>query len=157
MNKDYEDFIKIIKAVLQIYKNDQDKKYIKNILALTVRMLENISPIKVSKKAQKLANERGLGPLQQFNWQKQNKVNGMKDFKRKIFHWEHYYPVEQIIQELLSINKINNDSIYSVIKKVEIVWILKEENQKLDKMFRSKRPNPSLAYKKAGIKIMSIK
>jgi hypothetical protein len=78
----------------------------------------------------------------------------MNDPKRKIFHWEHYYPVEQLIRELSKLKEFDDASIYRVIKKAKIVWILKEENRKLDKVAKSIRPNPKKAYKEAGIELV---
>jgi hypothetical protein len=148
---DYKDFIEILKVIIPIYKNNKKSVHIKKILVFTVRMLEYVSTVKVSEAAQKEANRLGLGPLNKYRWEEQTRKNKMNDKNRKIFHWEHYYPVEQIIKELLSIKKVEDASIYKVIKKTEIVWILKEENKKLDKKYKSFRPNPNLAYKKSGI------
>jgi hypothetical protein len=49
---------------------------------------------------------------------------------------------------------LNDSSIYKIIRKAKIVWILKEENRKLDKVAKSIRPNPKKAYKEAGIELV---
>jgi hypothetical protein len=152
--KEYQDFIEIIKVILPLYKNNPKEVYLKKILVVTIRMLEYISPITASKKAQIIADKQGLGPLSEYIWKDQKSKNGLNDPKRKIFHWEHYYPVEQLIRELIELKKLNDQSIYKVIRKAKIVWILKEENRKLDKNYKSIRPNPKKAYKEAGIKLL---
>jgi hypothetical protein len=149
--KKYKDFIVIIKVIVDLYKENKSSKHLKKILVATIRMLEYISPVKASKLAQKQANKMGLDKLTKYKWEDQTKKGGMKDKGRKIFHWEHYYPVEQIINELVNLEKLDDRSIYRIIKKTRIVWILKSENKKLDKIAKSIRPNPKLSYKKAGI------
>jgi hypothetical protein len=150
----HKDFIVIIKVLVDLYKENKSSKHLKKILVTTIRMLEYVSPVQVSKLAQKQAKKMGLDKLTKYNWEDQTKNGGMKDKGRKIFHWEHYYPVEQIIKELVKLEKLDDRSIYKVIKKTKIVWILKSENKKLDKIAKSIRPNPKLSYKKAGIVIV---
>jgi hypothetical protein len=154
MERKYQEFVDILKVILPIYKNNQKKVHLKKILVITIRMLEYISPRTSSKKAQILANRKGLGQLEDYIWEHQKRKTGMNDPKRKIFHWEHYYPVEQLIRELSKLKKFDDASIYRVIKKAKIVWILKEENRKLDKVAKSIRPNPKKAYKEAGIELV---
>jgi hypothetical protein len=151
---DYKNFIEILKVIIPIYKNNKKSVHIKKILVFTVRMIEYVSAIKVSEAAQNEANRLGLGPLSEFKWEQQTKKSGMNDKNRKVFHWEHYYPVEQIIKELCAFEKLKADDIFKVISKTKIVWILKEENKRLDKIAKSIRPDPELAYKEAGIKIV---
>jgi hypothetical protein len=150
----YKDFIEIIKVLVDLYKENKSSKHLKKILVKTIRMLEYVSPVQVSKLAQKQAKKMGLDRLTKYKWEDQTKNGGMRDKERKIFHWEHYYPVEQIIKELVKLEKLDDRSIYKVIKKTKIVWILKSENKKLDKIAKSIRPNPKLSYKKAGIVIV---
>ena len=151
MDHNFQDFVDILKVLLPIYKNDQNKGYIKEIIVRTLRMVESILPMDVSKKAQEIADSMGIGSLYQYGWLKQNKKNGMKDYDRSIFHWEHYVPIQQQLNELLELNEINDDTIYKVIRKGKICWILKKENEVLDKIAKSNRPNPEEAYQKAGI------
>jgi hypothetical protein len=152
--QEYEDFIKILKVLVPIFKKSEESVHIKKILVKTVRMLEYVSNINVSKAAQDEADRLGLKSLNEYRWEDQTKKSGMNDKKRKIFHWEHYYPVEQIINELLSLKVLDKESIYEVIKKTEIVWILKEENKKLDKKYKSFRPDPDKSYKETGIVLL---
>jgi hypothetical protein len=152
--KEYEDFIEILKVLVPIFKKNKKSIHIKKILVKTIRMIEYVSNINVSKAAQDEADRLGLKSLTEYRWEDQTKKSGMNDKKRKIFHWEHYYPVEQIIKDLLSLSDLDKESIYKVIKKTEIVWILKEENKKLDKKYKSFRPDPSKSYKEVGIDLL---
>lgn len=157
MNNKYKDFIDIIKVVLPIYKKDYSKGYMKEILVRTLRMVESVSPMDVSKAAQDEANKMGIGSLYNYGWLKQNKKTGMKDYDRSIFHWEHYYPIQQQVEDLLSLESYEDEDIYNVINNGKICWILKEENRLLDKIAKSKRPNPQEAYEKAGIILLGEK
>jgi hypothetical protein len=152
--KKYSNFINILKVLVPIYENNKKSKPMKKILVTAVRMLEYVSKRKASKAAQEIADRMGIGPLIKYIWEDQTNKNKMNDINRKIFHWEQYYPVEQIIQELVNLEELDEESILSVIKKVKIIWILKSENKKLDKIAKSVRPNPKLAYEKAGIEIV---
>lgn len=157
MDSKFQDFVDILKVLLPIYKNDQSKGYIKEIIVRTLRMVESILPMDVSKNAQEVADSMGIGPLYQYGWLKQNKKNGMKDYDRSIFHWEHYVPIQQQLNELLELNEINDDAIYQIIKKGKICWILKKENEVLDKIARSNRPNSEETYRQAGIELLGEK
>jgi hypothetical protein len=154
MDSKFQDFVDILKVLLPIYKNDQSKGYIKEIIVRTLRMVESILPMDVSKNAQIVADSMGIGSLYQYGWLKQNKKNGMKDYDRSIFHWEHYVPIQQQLNDLLELKEITDDSIYQIIKKGKICWILKKENAVLDKIARSSRPNPEETYRLAGIELL---
>jgi len=153
----YQDFIDILKIAIPIYKQDMSKGYIKEIIVRTIRMAESLSPLDVSKAAQETADLMNIGSLYQYNWLDQKKKNRMKDFDRSIFHWEHYTPIQQTLNELISLDLLTDDEIYNIIKKAKICWILKKENKKLDRIAKSKRPNPEETYKKAGIILLGEK
>lgn len=157
MDSKFQDFVDILKVLLPIYKNDQSKGYIKEIIIRTLRMVESVLPMDVSRKAQEVADSMGIGSLYQYGWLKQNKKNGMKDYDRSIFHWEHYVPIQQQLNELLNLKEINDNDIYNIIRKGKICWILKKENEILDKIARSNRPNPEETYRQAGIELLGEK
>jgi hypothetical protein len=85
MDSKFQDFVDILKVLLPIYKNGR-KRYIKDIIVRTLRMVESILPMDVSKGAQEVADSMGIGSLYQYGWLEQNKKNVMKDFHRSIFH-----------------------------------------------------------------------
>ena len=150
MDSKFQDFVDILKVLLPIYKNGR-KRYIKDIIVRTLRMVESILPMDVSKGAQEVADSMGIGSLYQYGWLEQNKKNVMKDFHRSIFHWEHYIPIQQQLNDLLEFKEIDDNAIYQVINRGKICWILKKENDALDKIARSIRPNPEEAYLQVGI------
>jgi hypothetical protein len=154
MNPKYQDFVDILKVLLSIYKKDISKGYIKEIIVRTLRMVESVSPLDVSKAAQDKANQMGIGSLYQYGWLKQNTASGMKDFDRSIFHWEHFVPIQQQLNDLMNLESLTDEEIYNIIKKGKICWILKEENKSLDKIARSTRPSPEVAYQQAGIVLL---
>jgi hypothetical protein len=73
MERKYQEFVDILKVILPIYKNNQKKVHLKKILVITIRMLEYISPRTSSKKAQILANRKGLGQLEDYIWEHQKR------------------------------------------------------------------------------------
>ena len=107
----------------------------------------------VSTRAQQTASEKGLGDLRHFRWKDQ--PGKMKDPGRKIYHWEHVLPVSQIMLLLLegTSEDYNLDRMISLLRSVDIAWILKEENAELTRLdFSTRRPIiPWLAYKEANI------
>jgi hypothetical protein len=157
MNPKYQDFVDIIKVLINIYKKDTTKGYIKEIIVRTIRMVESVSPLDVSKAAQDKADQMGIGSLYQYGWLKQNTLSGMKDFDRSIFHWEHFVPIQQQLNDLMNLESLTDEEIYNIIKKGKICWILKEENKSLDKIARSTRPSPEFAYQQAGIVLLGAK
>jgi hypothetical protein len=88
--------------------------------------------------------------LHKMNWHNQNKF----DPGRKIFHYEHYITVSNIRN--ICLRSENEDDILRILISIpQIVWILKEEDNKLTKLgYRSKRSNPEEAYWKAEIEIV---
>ena len=157
ISSNYNDFIEIIKVVLKVYQKDTSKGYIKEILTRTIRMIESVSPMDVSMAAQAKADEMNLKPLYEYGWLEQNTKRGMKDYDRSIFHWEHFYPINQQINDLLALKEITDASIYNIISKGKVCWILKNENRELDRIAKSIRPNPVEAYEKANIILLGEK
>lgn len=85
-----------------------------------------------------------------FRWQSQPKF----DKGRTIFHLEHYVPVLTIRNECLSAKTV--EAICSILReRPKLVWILKAENERLDKLgFRTNRLDPAEAYHAAGIDVI---
>jgi hypothetical protein len=152
--KDFEDFVKIFKVTIPIY-NDNPKKHFKEVLKTAFRQVEKISIKCISKEAKKQAEIMGIDNLMKYTWDDQ--VKKMKDDKRKIFHWEHYYPVTQQISDMLNLYKkgaFEAEDIYSIVSRTRICWITKKENKRLDYKNKSLRPDPEKAYKDAEIELI---
>lgn len=73
------------------------------------------------------------------------------DKGRKVFHWEHVDPIGCIQQACEAAG--SEDAILEILKtRLRIAWILKQEDRELTKLgFRSKRPDPEVAYQAAKI------
>jgi hypothetical protein len=156
MDKVYQEYIVALKVLIKLYQENQETSYLKQALVALVRSLEFISDIDVSEKAQNKADELGIGNLNQYVWKDQTKKGKMNDIGRKIFHWEHFYPVQQIINELSTLKELSDENIYRIIRKTKICWILKEENEVLNKIAKSNRPNPEHSYHLANIKLLGM-
>ena len=76
------------------------------------------------------------------------------DKGRKLFHREHLIPVGAIRDKCLKADSISY--ITEALNSATVAWILKSEDRQLTKLgFRSNRPDPALAYQKAGILLMT--
>jgi hypothetical protein len=76
------------------------------------------------------------------------------DRGRKNFHLEHYIPVSDIRQECLDA-KTELKILKTLKNRLRVVWILKSEDAKLTQLgFRSKRRDPKIAYRNAGIELV---
>ena len=64
-------------------------------------------------------------------------------------------PVSQMCCELKKLDLSDKDSLKNILKKVDIAWITKEERDKLDKKYKSKRAdNPWCTLKDVGIEMV---
>jgi len=103
----------------------------------------------LSENAKKTAESKNID-LINLNWHTQSKV----DPSRRIFHLEHFFPVRETRNKCLQ-SKGPEEVDQVLLNDVKICWILKSEDAKLtDLGYRSTRPDPYLAYEKAGIKII---
>lgn len=90
--------------------------------------------------------------LEEQNWHTQSRFDGKKRREGQ-FHVEHKTPVSALRDECRKCHSV--DGILNILNNnLVVVWITKEENERLDKnKYRTKRPDPDLAYKMAGIVI----
>lgn len=145
---------KVLLPLLEGYLNsdsEQHKKYYLETLKWPCRYLERFIAPEISMNALLEAQEMGIGDPRKYNWSHQKKE--MKDPERKIFHWEHVYPVSSMVKDLLKLEDLSIEAVSDIAAKADIAWILKSEDKLLSKHgFRSKRPaNPWDAYIQAGI------
>lgn len=146
----------VLKILLLLKKNSQNEelcKWGRSSLSHACRHVEYFLTTRVSVAAHKKALSMKVAPLEQYCWKDQPKA--MKDPNRKIFHLEHIEPVSQLREELLQLKSPTLGAVQIILEKVDIAWILKEEDNCLNKKgFRSKRENGGLAaYAVAGIKL----
>lgn len=155
-----------------IYKkshSDDIKKHIRRSLSYSWNMLGNvdINPRLVSEKAfMRFKEIEGTTKdIREMNWDDQVRkvVNGgLGDIGRKIFHWEHAFTRYDFIQMLLDGDKeLTEEEVVELVKKHQIVWILKEEdkllnNSRSESGHRYDRTRPDgweAVYEELGIKI----
>lgn len=79
---------------------------------------------------------------------------------KDVFHDEHVIPVNTIIEELIALESLDDDSIAAVLDKICICRILKEEDANIEN--RYKRPNTfeeviRTTYQDAGIEVKDFK
>ena len=63
---------------------------------------------------------------------------------KNVFHLEHIYPIDMIIEDLKELNKFGNlnyDSLAKVLDKIYICRITKEEDRNISSIFKSSRPH----------------
>lgn len=139
---------KVILGMLQDYPTSPARlqRHYRETLKWTARDLENFVLPCASVRAQEMAKSMGIPDIRQFRWGDQ--ATKMKDPTRTIFHWEHVYPVKNIVQGLLRLEAPSSNDIATVLRKAKIAWILKSENSRLE---HHKRDDPDQDYAQAGI------
>jgi hypothetical protein len=125
------------------------RRYYRTSLILTLRQLENFVVTRVSRAAQKKADEMGVGDLRQYKYSKQE--TRMKDRNRKIFHFEHIVPNSDMATLITNLKQPTLDGVTEIMMSAGVAWILKEEDLRLK---RNDRADPLNAYKEAGIELL---
>jgi hypothetical protein len=112
-----------------------------------IRIFTNMKePLRASEKAVQKAKDMNLN-LRNLTWANQPKF----DKNREIFHYEHLWTVTDIINQCKKAN--TEEEVSKILDKLEVVWILKEEDKNLKK---TDRQDPEEEYAKAGITLISI-
>lgn len=123
------------------------------LLALACRKVDEIAPVNVSEKAQKKAKELGLDDLRTYCWfcPIMSKLrDGPK--RRRLFLWEHYKPVADIQNAILSLGpEPSQENVASILGMTKIVWVLREEGEALG---NRSRPDPARTYQDAGVSLL---
>ena len=151
--------VDVIYSLLNILRKNNPAlaKWANPVLKLACRKLEVFAVPSVSVEAANRAAGDGVpGDLSDYCWEDHVKDKKMRDKGRKIFHWDHVYPVSQMVQALKGINPLDKSEIERVARLTAVAWILKCENTVLDlKGYRSNRPSDPLeAYKECGIELV---
>lgn len=139
--------IKLLEAIRNGYVNptESDEKIFKGVIKSILRNMTDCKAVPyVSKKALAKAKEMGID-LSDKNWHDQTKF----DKGRKIFHYEHCNTIKQLRLAILN----TNESIEKILNRNITCWILKSENELLDKNgYKDKRPGGwKKCYKECGI------
>jgi hypothetical protein len=154
--------VPILRSLAELYqKADREgreelKVWADYALHWACRRLEVFLPAaRVSKAAAAQAVRLKIGDIAGCDWYDQK--SAMRDPKRKIFHYEHVYPVSQLRHDLEKLDPVTDEAVRHLIERVDIAWILKEECARLDKAkYRSERPeDPWQAFRDVGIEMDS--
>lgn len=148
---------KVLMALVKILKQNPSKEveeWCKSTLVVACRKLECFVTPAVSEKAAEKASKQGLRDISRFRWNDQK--TKMSDPKRETFHWEHALPVSEIIKRLMDFKVLTEEDVIHVITQADVAWILKSENESLDKKgYKSSRPaKPYDAYSEVGITLI---
>ena len=143
--------VEIIQTVRSLYKKyPSEKKLFKDILdKLFRRASDRIMVRYASEDAIAFAQKHSID-LATLTWDKQTKY----DPERKILHFEHCFPLKELIDRCLETNEdpktITHDNF--------VAWITKDENARLDACgFNHARPNGwEKCYAACGIKIKPL-
>lgn len=144
----------LLNALRQSYKTDKNPKeqlYNKMLKAL-FRYDTDQKPVQYASKAALEKAEKLKVNLREIDWHNQRKEG--KDPDRKIFHYEHCNPISMLTDAVLTTDK----SVASILNDNIVCWILKSENEKLDKNhYRSNRDGGwKKCYAACGIEPVKI-
>lgn len=163
------EFAKILKAIIKHYQHSPNSKPFKKIknnmlihlLDRCLRVASHLIPPCASESAIARAEKHGvdlfkLREKDRNKVEKKIKLTNKED--REKFILEHFNPVNQIIKSIIAEKSITLKTCEKALEKLKVVWILKSEDDLLNKNgHRKNRPNPENAYKRARIKILSNK
>jgi hypothetical protein len=93
----------------------------------------------------------GLGDLREYTWEDQPKR--MRDPGRRTYAYDHYVPVSELHRALDALEEPTEAQVNAILSQASVVWLLREENKRLDKTHRSRRPDPRAAYAATGIRL----
>lgn len=127
----------------------EERTLLRQAIFTDIKKCSNLLPRAVSRKALKEAEKIQID-LYKNNWHDQHKF----DPGRSLFHFEHCVPISAIVKECQV--QHSEEAILSLLKhKLCVAWILKSEDKELTRLgYKTKRPDPSIAYKQAGIELI---
>ncbi len=159
------EFSSILEEITKHYiKSNNDNEFTKtknkmliHLMDRCLRVASHLIPPDSSERAFERAKESNidifrLGEKDRNKIEKQIKKNNPNDDEKFIL--EHFNPVNIIVKEMLSMKNDPSRFEYA-LDKLKVVWVLKSEDDVLvNNGHRANRPNPTEAYKQAGIKII---
>lgn len=166
LSKVMDDFTIILKEIMKHYNMSSKIQLTEKIhndmlvhlMDRCLRVASHLIPPCASESAIKRADKHNID-LFKLREKDRNKVEAnikkldIKDNEKFIL--EHYLPVNHIIKEIIAEKSPTLNTYENALKKLKVVWVLKSEDDKLNKNgHRKNRPNPEEAYQKAGIKIL---
>jgi hypothetical protein len=141
-------------ALLEQSDSSATRSWCDSVFTHACRQIECFIDPEVSVAAAEVASQRGYDlSKQRWGFQDHHLVDGER---KKLFHWEHVLPVAELKRRTISLGQARStQSVSSLLAQSDIAWILKTENDVLDKgIFRHQRPgDPWDAYRALGIRI----
>lgn len=105
---------------------------------------------RVSVAAKELADSQAVD-LSILTWHAQKKVDGYKTFT-----YEHFFPVLEIRKALAKAADVD-EAMVVLDRMLWVAWITKQEDAELHRLgYGSKRPDPYMAYREAGIELLPL-
>ena len=147
-------FEPIIWLMVQQYNSTEvnhSRKKLKEALKDTLKKMTDWPVYLVSQSVLDLCNEKGINPFHLL-WPQRN-ILGKYEGKSMLV-WEHTTPLSQFFETLVSCNSI--EEVGRAIENYSgVCWITREEDNRLNKIFKQKRPNGwQSAYKQCGINVV---
>lgn len=135
-----------------------EKKQLKGGLDLTLRIFTGTHASFVSQRLAEhiKANNFEHNPFELI-WEQRHLLGRIKEDKRKLPYavWEHTIPIKMFRETLISATR-KSDLLKIIEDYPGVAWITREENNELNKKYRSSRPNGFLVcYESVGIKLLS--
>ena len=122
---------------------------LKHLIDRCFRLTGDFMPVHVSKRAKDYCADNQLGDIFNIGWGGQTKFEKQVNRQGCQLKHEHKTPVTALIKRMCGATTL--DEAVKIFESQEIVWVHKEEDEKLPK---TKRPNPDEEYAKAGIEII---
>lgn len=123
------------------------KQYLKENIGLLFRHMEKFAPIHMSKAAYKLALD--ICPqkpdLRSYNFRGICKIRENRQTP-PFFFWEHAYPVGNFLKEALAKRNLSREELIHLLCKSEIAVILRTENGRLNKKYKTDRADWRVCY-----------
>ena len=137
-----------VHALQELQLDPDEVTCIKGSISGDIRKYTDLLEPVVSERAHDHAQRLGVD-LRAMRWRDQHGF----DKGRQVFHFEHIVPVAVVRAKCLEATC--GDEIRYILREwARVAWILKEEDRTLtDLGYRSKRPDPEIAYKSAGIRL----
>lgn len=120
------------------------------VLDFYCRMLELFAPVNVSREAQRVASESGIGIADLRTLSKYEDRDDLGD-RKKEFMWEHHKPCKELFLDLTERCGGSETDVLRVIQTARIAWILAAENKRLS---HRDRADPERDYKDARIELL---
>lgn len=140
--------VPLIKGYRASSEDESLRQWYRDMIDRGCRHLEFFCRPHVSVAARREAKKWGIKKdLSEYKWKE---IRNM-DFLW-LFHLDHVKPVSFLVDQLIEMKRVTVKNTFNLIMEMEVAWILKTENKKLDdRKYKTNRPNPYEAYNECAI------